>query len=95
MNCEEASDDAACLAVAELEASDFDPPPADQACTELFGGPDIATLQGEINGEEVDVELTRSNGCEIERFDAAVPLLQALFDDYEPGGAIDAPGAGC
>ena len=67
---------------------------ADQACTELFGGPDIATIQGEINGEEVDVELTRSNGCEIERFDAAVPLLQALFDGYEPGGAIDTPGAG-
>ncbi|HYH61686.1 MAG TPA: hypothetical protein VD766_07455 [Solirubrobacterales bacterium] len=94
VNCDDGSADAACLAVADLEASDFDPPSADQACTELFGGPDIATIQGEINGEEVDAELTRSNGCEIERFDGAVPLLQALFEDYQPGGAIDTPGAG-
>jgi hypothetical protein len=94
VSCEEVSDDAPCLAIAELEASDFDPPSVDQGCTELFGGPDVATIQGEINGEEVDAELTRSNGCEIERFDVAVPLLQALFDGYEPGGAIDVPGAG-
>ncbi len=94
VSCEESSDDPACLAVADIEASDFDPPSVDQACTELFGGPDIATLQGEINGEEVDVELNRSNGCEIERFDAAVPLLQALFEGYQPGGAIDMPSAG-
>lgn len=94
VSCEEVSDDAACLAITDLEAGDFDFPPTDQPCTQLFGGPDVATLQGEIDGEDVDAELSRSNGCEIERFDAAVPLLQALFDDYEPGGAIDAPGAG-
>jgi len=94
VDCEEASDDATCLAIQDLEAGDFDPPSADQPCTELFGGPDIATVSGELNGEDVDAELTRANGCEIERFDAAVPLLQALFEDYEPGAAINEPAAG-
>lgn len=89
LSCEELSEDPACLAVRDLSASDFDPTPPGQACTELFGGPDEATVTGEINGEDVDTELTRANGCEIERFDRALPLLQALFDGYEPGAAIE------
>lgn len=94
VSCEEISDDDACLAIADLEASDFAPPPTDQPCTEQFGGPDIATIEGEIDGEDIDAELSRANGCEIERFDTAVPLLQALFDGYEPGAALDEPTAG-
>ncbi|MDQ3759531.1 MAG: hypothetical protein M3331_06295, partial [Actinomycetota bacterium] len=31
LSCEESSEDAACLAIRDLEASDFDPVPADQA----------------------------------------------------------------
>jgi hypothetical protein len=65
-----------------------------EACTELFGGPDVATIEGQLNGDEVNAELTRSNGCEIERFDAVVPLLQALFAGYEPGAAINEPAPG-
>lgn len=82
-----------CEAAASLDASDFDAVPSDQACTELFGGPDVATLKGSIEGVEIDTELTRANGCEIERFDAAVPLLRVLFPDYKPGGEIEPPGA--
>lgn len=91
VSCEEVSEDAVCVAIRDLEASDFDPVPADQACTELFGGPDVAAIEGALDGEDVDVELTRANGCEIERFDAAVPLLQALFKGYEPGQALAEP----
>ncbi len=94
VNCEEASDDAPCLAVQDLETSDLDPAPADQPCTEIFGGPDVATVEGEVNGEDINAELNRSNGCEIERFDRAVPLLQALFEGYEPGAAINKPAPG-
>ena len=50
--------------------------------------PTRLSLEGTIEGENVDVDLTRANGCEIERFDAAVPLLQALYPDYEPGGSL-------
>ena len=88
VSCEEASEDPGCRAVQDLDASDFDPPPADQPCTEIFGGPDVATVTGELDGERIDAELSRSNGCEIERFDAAVPLLRALFEGYEPGATI-------
>ena len=94
VSCEESTENATCLAIRDVSADDFDPAPADQACTELFGGPDEATLSGDIDGEEVDAELTRANGCEIERFDRAVPLLEALFDDYQPGEAIAGPEAG-
>lgn len=94
VSCEEVSDDAACLAVDGIEAADLAPSAPGEICTELFGGPDVATLQGEIDGEDVDAELTRANGCEIERFDAAVPLLQAVFDGYEPGSAIGGPEGG-
>ena len=76
------------MAVAEIDVDALDPVSPDTACTEIFGGPDTASLQGTIEGEEVDVDLTRANGCEIERFDAAVPLLQALYPDYEPGGSL-------
>src|SRR5688500_3462342 len=50
LDCEDASTDAPCLAARDLQASDLAPPPADQACTELFGGPDVATIEGRLNG---------------------------------------------
>jgi len=88
VGCEAGSDDVVCQAVAELDPADLAPASPDAACTELYGGPDTVSLEGTIRGEQVDVELTRSNGCEIERFDAAVPVLQALFPDYEPGESL-------
>ena len=88
MTCENGSDDAACQAIAGIDVDALGPVSPDTACTEIFGGPDTASLEGTIEGENVDVDLSRANGCEIERFDAAVPLLQALYPDYEPGGSL-------
>jgi hypothetical protein len=90
VSCEDGSDDPACEAIAALDVAALGPVSPDTACTEIFGGPDTASLKGIIEGEEVDVDLSRANGCEIERFEAAAPLLQALFPDYVPGGAIAA-----
>ena len=42
-------------------------PPA-TACTEIYGGPGSVQVQGEINGEPVDIRRTRENGCEIDQF---------------------------
>lgn len=64
------------------------PTPADEACTEIFGGPEVLTLSGTLRNKQVDAKLTRANGCEIARFDPFVPVLHKLFPDYEPGGAI-------
>ena len=88
VSCEDGTDDAACLAVRDVDVEALGPVSPETACTEQFGGPDTASLEGTIEGEALDVDLSRANGCEIERFDAAVPLLQALFADYEPGASI-------
>lgn len=53
----------------------FAPPPADQICTEQYGGPQTATITGRWQGEPVDVSLSRTDGCGISRWDALSPLL--------------------
>lgn len=68
--------DAACLALGTAEGrAALDPVPRDVACTEIWGGPQTATITGELDGEAVDAQLSRSNGCEIARWDALVPVL--------------------
>jgi len=43
--------------------------PTDRACTEIYGGPDVATITGEINGEAIDTTVDRANGCGIADWD--------------------------
>lgn len=88
VSCDEDETEADCAAAGDLQTDDVAPVDPDTACTEIFGGPDELRIQGTLGDEGIDVELTRANGCEIERFDAALPLVQALFPDYEPGAAI-------
>jgi hypothetical protein len=83
--CEAGADDSVC---ASLTAEDMAPVPPDTACTEIYGGPDEATLEGTIAGEPVSAAFTRANGCEIERFDRIAPLLRELFPDYKPGASL-------
>ena len=80
-----------CEALEDVSAANFDPVGPNEACTEIFGGPETATIEGTLDGEEVGGTFSRANGCEIDRFGAFVPLLRALFPDYEPGGAIKQP----
>jgi hypothetical protein len=78
----------ACSAVEELPEDPAAPVPADTPCTEIFGGPDVLTIEGTLKGDQVDAELTRANGCEIERFDRFLPLLEVLFPEYQPGESV-------
>ena len=76
--------DAACevLAVApSLDPDPLDPVPPDVACTEIYGGPQTAVVEGTLDGESVRIEFSRVDGCEIDRWDAVIPLLA------EPAGA--------
>jgi len=43
--------------------------PADQACTEIYGGPDEAHLVGTLDGRPVDTVIDRANGCGISDWD--------------------------
>jgi hypothetical protein len=76
--------EAACEALAGAASLDPDPlapVPPDVACTEIYGGPQTAVVEGTLDGQPVRIELSRVNGCEIDRWDAVIPLLA------EPAGA--------
>ena len=88
VSCDEGETGRVCRAAEELEPSDLEPVPPDVACTQIYGGPDQVTIEGTLRGEAVDATLTRANGCEIERFEQALPLVQSLFPDYTPGASL-------
>jgi hypothetical protein len=72
---------AACATLASAEGrAALDPPSLDQVCTELYGGPAEARIMGTVDGEAVDAQLSRVNGCEIQRWQALAALLPA----YQP-----------
>lgn len=66
--------EAACAHLATLEEP-FAPLAPDLMCTEQYGGPQTARVLGRWNGEEVDLELSRVDGCHISQWDALGPLL--------------------
>jgi Subtilisin inhibitor-like len=61
----------ACDALLQHEDA-LKPVPGDVACTEIYGGPQIAT----IVGGDVNASFSRSNGCQIARWDALRPVLE-------------------
>lgn len=64
----------------------IDGAPVDQVCTEIYGGPDVATIDGTLDGEPVSTTVDRSNGCGIDDWDR-------LLVDVLPSaiGVIDPP----
>jgi hypothetical protein len=75
----EGSHPAAEAACEQLQAMEdpFAPLPADVVCTEQFGGPETAHVLGRWNGEPVDLEVSRIDGCHISQWDLLIPLLPA------------------
>ncbi len=49
--------------------------PADQICTEIYGGPEVAKVTGHVGGTEIDTEFTKSGGCEMERYSTMGSVL--------------------
>ena len=70
------SEDACAALDAHPEA--LQPVPPDTACTMQFGGPDQATIVGSYKGDDVNAQLSRSNGCEIARWDALAPMFKIV-----------------
>ena len=67
--------DAACDAAEALPARALEPVSTKRVCTDIFGGPQTAEISGTLKGDAVKARYTRSNGCEIEHWEAAAPLL--------------------
>ena len=58
-----------------ITPKDLAPTPGNVACTEIYGGDATASIKGTIDGEPVDAEFSLQNGCEIDRWNTAAPLL--------------------
>lgn len=63
--------DGACAALLDNEDA-LKPVAGDVACTEIYGGDQVAT----ITGPDVQASFSRANGCEIARWDALKAVLE-------------------
>jgi hypothetical protein len=45
------------------------------ACTQIYGGPEVARVTGRFRGNRIWAEFRRSDGCEIARWERLRPLL--------------------
>jgi len=77
VRCDAAGDSKVCGAVADLGAKAFAATPGSTACTQQYGGPDTATVKGTLNGKPVDARFSRTDGCEISRWEKVQALLGA------------------
>jgi hypothetical protein len=59
----------ACKALDAAGVDVFEPVAKDQMCTQLYGGPQTATVTGTYEGEKVDAAFNRTNGCEVDRWE--------------------------
>jgi hypothetical protein len=46
----------------------FAPVPEGTACTQIYGGPELADVSGTFNGTAVNTQFSRGDGCELERW---------------------------
>lgn len=67
--------DAACEQLARLGEKAFAPTPSDQACTMIYGGASVATIDGTIDGKPVHASYSLANGCEIARWNRLPTIL--------------------
>ncbi|MER6911387.1 SSI family serine proteinase inhibitor [Streptomyces sp. NPDC000594] len=70
--------EAACARLAELarEGQDpFAPVPEGRMCTQQAGGPATARVTGNWRGRPVDAVFSRTDGCEISRWQILEPVL--------------------
>jgi hypothetical protein len=71
----EARADEHCRAARGLQRLLTVPPPKDQVCTQIYGGPQTAHITGTLAGQSVARDLGLRNGCEIADWQKAAPLL--------------------
>ncbi|HET8758077.1 MAG TPA: hypothetical protein VFM58_18800 [Solirubrobacteraceae bacterium] len=77
VRCDTPEDSEVCRALADIDPKTFEPVPGNVACTQQYGGPETATVEGTLDGREIDAKFSRVNGCEIERWETVKPLLEA------------------
>jgi len=63
-------------ALARAGRNPFAAPKANQVCSVDYDGPETATVLGTWRGKQVRAAYSRTNGCEIARWDAIAQLLE-------------------
>jgi hypothetical protein len=58
----------------------IDGPPADRACTEIYGGGEVADITGTLDGSPVSTTVNRADGCGIADWDLLRPILVEPYD---------------
>ncbi|MGW7431318.1 SSI family serine proteinase inhibitor [Streptomyces sp. NPDC054861] len=53
----------------------FAPVGKDRFCTQQYGGPAVAHVEGTWQGRRVDADFSRADGCEIARWENLEPVL--------------------
>jgi subtilisin inhibitor-like len=66
---------AACQALEANGAAALPPVPKDKACTQIYGGPETATISGTWNGQTIMSIFARNDGCQISRWKLMAGLL--------------------
>jgi Subtilisin inhibitor-like len=71
---------AACRALESNGAVALPPVPKDKACTQIYGGPETASITGTWQGQRVMSTFARNDGCQISRW----KLMEGVLP---PGGS--------
>jgi hypothetical protein len=50
--------------------------PKNVACTEIYGGPQVARVAGILRGRRIGASFNRENGCEIARWNRVAFLFR-------------------
>jgi hypothetical protein len=66
---------AACAALAAAAPDPFAEVPADTMCSQIYGGPQTATVTGTWRGRPVQARFSRTDGCQTARWDSLAPLF--------------------
>jgi Subtilisin inhibitor-like len=66
---------AACRSLEMNGAAALPPVAKDKACTQIYGGPETATITGTWQGERVISRFARNDGCQINRWKLMEGLL--------------------
>ena len=77
LRCPSAGADQACRALARVPRRVFAPVPPDAICTRIYGGPQVGSIRGIVDGRRVDARFRRTGGCEDARYRAVERVLQA------------------
>jgi Subtilisin inhibitor-like len=65
----------AAAACAQVSAAALRALPPGTICTQIYGGPQTARVRGRVEGKPVDARFSRTNGCEIHRWDSVGALF--------------------